>query len=60
MHPILIYPGVECYDAGGFHCLTRDGHTLHCQQCHDYATNRMTRETITVYRHPSTAAGTAR
>ena len=52
MEPIVIYPGEQCYDAEGFHCRVEDGHTLHCTQCHTYARERMTRETVTVYRHP--------
>jgi hypothetical protein len=55
MQPILIYPGELCYDARGFHCKRdedEDGHDLHCPKCHQYATDRMTRETMTVYRYP--------
>jgi hypothetical protein len=52
MDAILIYPGDECYDAKGFHCRREDEHAMHCTDCHRYATERMTRETLTVYRHP--------
>jgi len=56
MQPLLIFPGEQCYDAKGFHCRRdEDGHNLHCTECHQYAADRMTRETITVYRYPRTA-----
>lgn len=52
MEPLVIFPGQQCYEAEGFHCVGRvDGHNLHCTECHEYAEQKMTKETITVYRH---------
>lgn len=55
MHPIIIHPGQQCYDAKGFHCTADlDGHNLHCSECQEYAEQEMKKETITVYRYTRT------